>query len=92
MIAPVAHQSTVFYAAFAREAELLKDDLLEEVSELLDDPELGKTTGYHVPVTAEDQVRAGVEAWHALQECLRELADMNSACVLADARKRRTAP
>jgi len=40
MIAPVAHQSTVFYAAFAREAELLKDDLLEEVSVLLDDPDL----------------------------------------------------
>jgi len=40
MISPVAHQSTVFYAAFAREAELLKDDLLEEVSGLLDDPDL----------------------------------------------------
>lgn len=51
----------------------------------------GKTTGYHVPVAAEEQVRAGVEAWHALQECLRELADMNSERVLAEARKTRVA-
>lgn len=40
MIAPVARQSTLIYAAFAREAEMLTDDLLEEVSELLDDPDL----------------------------------------------------
>ena len=52
----------------------------------------GKTTGYHIPVAAEDQVRAGVEAWHALQDCLRELADMNSECVLAAAKTRRAAP
>jgi len=40
MIAPTTHQSTLFYAAFAREAELLKDDLLEEIDALLDDPGL----------------------------------------------------
>ena len=40
MLAPVSHQSSLFYAAFAREAELLKDDLLSEVETLLDDPEL----------------------------------------------------
>lgn len=40
MIAPVAHQSTLFYAAFAREAALIRDDLLDEVERLLDDPEL----------------------------------------------------
>jgi hypothetical protein len=51
----------------------------------------GKTTGFHVPVAAEEKVRAGVEAWHALQDSLRELADMNSECVLAEARKRRLA-
>lgn len=42
MIAPLAHQSTLFYAAFAREAALLKDDLLDEVDLLLEDPELVK--------------------------------------------------
>ncbi len=40
MIAPVSHQSTLFYAAFAREAELIKDDLLDEIDVLLDDPDL----------------------------------------------------
>jgi transposase, IS5 family len=40
MIAPTAHQSSLFYAAFAREASLIKDDLLEEIGALLDDPAL----------------------------------------------------
>ena len=42
MIAPLAHQSTLFYAAFGREAALIKDDLLDEVDVLLEDPELVK--------------------------------------------------
>jgi len=49
----------------------------------------GKTAGYHVPVAVEQEMRAGVEAWHALQDCLRELADLNSQTLLAEARKRR---
>lgn len=36
-----------------------------------------KTAGYHVPIAAEDRVRTGEETWHAFQDCLRELADMN---------------
>jgi IS5 family transposase len=40
MIAPASHQSSLFYAAFAREAELIRDDLLEEIDGLLDDPDL----------------------------------------------------
>jgi hypothetical protein len=48
----------------------------------------GKTTGFHVPAMAQDQVKAGVEAWHALQDCLRELADINAECTLAEARRR----
>ena len=40
MIASTAHQSTLFYAAFGREAALIKDDLLDELDILLDDPEL----------------------------------------------------
>lgn len=47
----------------------------------------GRTVGYHVPAAARDHVRAGVEAWHLLQECLRELADMNKECILAEAKK-----
>jgi hypothetical protein len=48
----------------------------------------GKTVGYHVPEAARDSVRAGVEAWHALQDCLRELAEMNKECILAEAREK----
>ena len=40
MIASTAHQSSLFYAAFAREAELIKDDLLDELDLLLEDPDL----------------------------------------------------
>jgi IS5 family transposase len=40
MIASTSHQSSLFYAAFAREAELIKDDLLDEIDGLLDDPDL----------------------------------------------------
>jgi hypothetical protein len=37
----------------------------------------GKTTGYYVPHRAEAQIRQGVQAWAQLQDCLRELADLN---------------
>ena len=50
----------------------------------------GKTTGFHVPITAREQVRAGVAAWHALQNHLRELADMNKERLLTEARKKAT--
>ncbi len=39
--------------------------------------EKGKTTGYYVPKGAEDATREGVAAWQKLQECLRELAELN---------------
>jgi len=39
--------------------------------------EKGKTTGYYVPKRAEDATREGVAAWQKLQECLRELAELN---------------
>jgi hypothetical protein len=48
----------------------------------------GKTAGYHVPAAAQEQVRAGVDAWHALQDCLREMAEMNKDCILTEARKK----
>jgi IS5 family transposase len=40
MIASTAHQTWLFYSPLARQAALLKDDLLEPVDPLLDDPAL----------------------------------------------------
>jgi hypothetical protein len=39
--------------------------------------EKGKTTGYYVPKAAEKATRQGIAAWQKLQECLRELAELN---------------
>jgi transposase, IS5 family len=40
MIASIHHQSWIFYLPLAQQASLLKDDLLDPVDQLLDDPEL----------------------------------------------------
>jgi IS5 family transposase len=40
MIASTSHQAWLFYAPLAQQAALLKDDLLDPVDELLDDPAL----------------------------------------------------
>ncbi|HEX8812338.1 MAG TPA: ISNCY family transposase [Terracidiphilus sp.] len=40
MIASTQHQSWLFYMPLAKQAALLKDDLLEPVDQLLDDPQL----------------------------------------------------
>jgi len=40
MIAPSAHQTWLFYSPLAQQAALLKDDLLDPVDRLLDDPAL----------------------------------------------------
>lgn len=40
MIGSTTHQSSLFYVPLARQVALLKDDLLDPVDELLDDPEL----------------------------------------------------
>src|SRR5437016_7001292 len=39
--------------------------------------EKGKTTGYYVPKAAEEATREGVAAWQQMQQCLRELAELN---------------
>jgi hypothetical protein len=49
--------------------------------------EAGKTTGYYVPKGAEQATREGVAAWQKLQECLRELAELNKERNLQRARK-----
>jgi|SRR5215470_16697160 len=49
--------------------------------------ERGKTTGYYVPKGAEQATRQGVAAWQKLQECLRELAELNKERNLRRARE-----
>src|SRR6516225_6846174 len=40
MIAPASHQAWLFYSPLAHQVALLKDDLLDPVAQLLDDPHL----------------------------------------------------
>jgi hypothetical protein len=47
----------------------------------------GKTTGYYVPKGAEEATRHGVAAWQRLQQCLRELAELNKERNLRRARE-----
>ncbi len=49
----------------------------------------GKTTGYYVPKAAHKPIREGVTAWQSLQDCLRELAEINKQNVLDRARRAR---
>lgn len=49
--------------------------------------EQGKTTGYYVPQAAAEATRQGVAAWQELQECLRELAELNKERNLRRARE-----
>jgi len=46
----------------------------------------GKTAGYYVPEAAQPRIREGIEAWHKLQSCLRELAEINRTGALDEAR------
>jgi hypothetical protein len=52
------------------------------------DRDAGKTTGYYVPQVAQAEVQRGIAAWRRLQECLRELAELNREQVLTSARAR----
>ena len=47
----------------------------------------GKTTGYYVPQAAQAAAREGVAAWRKLQQCLRELAELNKEQMLQGAHK-----
>lgn len=40
MVGPTNRQTSIFHAAFGREAELIKDDLLDPIDKMLDDPAL----------------------------------------------------
>ena len=48
----------------------------------------GKTTGYYVPWAAQEEVRAGIAAWKEIQQCLRELAEVNKQRALAGASRK----
>ena len=50
----------------------------------------GKTTGYYVPKAAHKRIREGVAAWQSLQDCLRELAEINKQNTLDRARQARS--
>ena len=49
----------------------------------------GKTTGYYVPLAAQESVRRGIEAWARLQECLRQLGLDNKERLIPKTRQRR---
>ena len=49
--------------------------------------EKGKTTGYYVPKGAEEATRQGVAAWQQIQQCLREVAELNKERNLRSARE-----
>lgn len=49
----------------------------------------GKTTGYYVPKTVQEQARQGIEAWARLQEHLRELALLNKERIVQTARRKK---
>jgi hypothetical protein len=50
----------------------------------------GKTTGYYVPQAAQASIRAGIEAWSRIQECLRELSVANRERLLPKKSNART--
>ena len=72
MLAPTSHQSSIFFLAFARETRLMTDDVLDEVSPFLDDPEIlriarealekrrpnSKTTGRHGKISPDQLLRS----------------------------------
>ena len=131
MIAPSSHQAWLFYSPLARQTALLKDDLLDPVDQLLDDPALvdlvrqclakrsprsartgrtgmapdrpckagasecefprgrrGRPPATDVPKAAEEATREGVAAWQQMQQCLRELAELNKERNLQRAARR----
>ncbi len=49
----------------------------------------GKTTGYYVPKAIQAEVRASIEAWGQLQDCLRRLAQLNKERLTATTRRKK---
>jgi hypothetical protein len=49
----------------------------------------GKTTGYYVPKSIHEDVRAGIDAWTQLQDRLRQIAQFNRERLATKARRNR---
>jgi len=59
MIGPTSRQSFLFYVPLAQQAALLKDDLLDPVDELLDDPELVDLVRQRLAARCPRSIRTG---------------------------------
>ena len=49
----------------------------------------GKTSGYYVPAAAQQDVRRGVEAWRAIQDRLKAIAEENRQEIIERAKAAR---
>ena len=49
----------------------------------------GKTTGYYVPKSMAEEVRAGIAAWAQLQERLRQVAQLNRERLVTKTRRKK---
>ena len=49
----------------------------------------GKTTGYYVPKSIHEDVRAGIAAWAELQDRLRHIAQLNRDRLTTKARRKK---
>jgi len=63
MIASTQHQSWLFYMPLAKQAALLKDDLLEPVDQLLDDPQLIELVRNCLAARCPASTRTGRTGW-----------------------------
>lgn len=50
----------------------------------------GKTTGYYVAKSIQDDVRAGIDAWNQLLDRLRQMAQLNKDRLATKARQKKT--
>jgi hypothetical protein len=49
----------------------------------------GKTTGYYVPKSIHEEVRAGIAAWMHLQDRLRQIAQLNRERLVVRTRRKK---
>ena len=73
MISPTQHQAWLFYMPLAKQAALLKDDLLEPVDLLLEDPQLVERVRYCLATRCPASTRtgrSGIAPDHLLRCCV----------------------
>ena len=69
MIATTHHQSWLFFLPLAQQAALLKDDLLDPVDRLLEDPELVDLVRHCLAVATPLPPAPGGSAWPPIACC-----------------------